>query len=132
MMEKGVDEQLAKETFIYYIKKDKTACTDFKQVQKTIQILIKTTKEILDDIPDLYRLNKYGINSNLINRLLSQADSNKEIKRIYQVNSSKSLFDILTQLNISAMQKGVLNNPEVYDSLLQTMEKRKPKLKMLV
>ena len=125
MMEKGVDEQLAKETFIYYIKKDKTACTDFKQVQKTIPILIKTTKEILDDIPDLHRLNRYGISSTLINRIISHADSNKEIKRIYQVNSSKSLFDTLTQLNILAMQKGVLNNPEVYNSLLQTMEKRK-------
>lgn len=125
MLEKGIDEQLAKETFIYYIKKDKTACTDFKQVQKTIPILIKTTKEILDDIPDLNRINKYGISRTIINRLLEQADSNKEIKRIYQVNSSKSLFDILTQLNITAMQKGVLNNPEVYNSLLQTMEKRK-------
>lgn len=125
MMKKGVDQQLAIETFTYYVNKDKSVCTDFKQVQKTIPVLIKTTKEIVDKIPNLHSVNQYGISNGLIDNLLQKADSNHEIKRIYNVTSNSSLFDILTQLNIPSLQKGVLSNPEVYESLLETMKKRK-------
>ncbi len=125
MMNNGVDKELAKETFMYYVTKDKTICKDFKQVQKTIPILIKTTKDTINKIPNLHSINQYGINRVHMESLLEQADSKKEIKRIYQVSSESNLLDIITQLNIPTLQKGVLSNPKVYESLLQTMNKRK-------
>ena len=125
MVSNGIDEKLAIETITYFIDKDQSKCTDFKQVKKTIPVLIKTTKDILDKIETLHTINQYGITQYLCENLLKEADSKGEIRRNYIINNNKSLFDILTQLNISTLQKGVLSNPEVYASLLQTMEKRK-------
>jgi hypothetical protein len=122
---KGIDKQLATETIEYYITKDKSVCTDLPLVQKTIAQLIKVTREMTDEIPDLESINQYGITTMLIDSYIKQADANNEIKRIYKLDDKNSLFNLLTQLNIPALQRGVLSNPEVYESLLNTMEKRK-------
>ena len=121
----GIDSKLAKETIDYYITKNQSVCSDIKQVQKTIPKLLKVTKEIADSIENLHYINDYGFNRNRIEGYAKAADARDEIKRVYKVDNKNNLFEILTQLNIPALQKGVLSNPEVYESLLTTMKKRK-------
>lgn len=123
--EQGIEKELAKETINYYINKDQNECRDFKLVQKTIPKLINVVKTIIDSISLSFRTNKFGIYTSDIEEYIKQADANGEIKRIYQIKEEHNLFDILTQLNIPVLQKGVLSNPEVYESLLTTMQKRK-------
>ena len=121
----GIDSELAKETIDYYITKDQTVCRDLKLVQKTIPKLLSITKELVDEVPNLHYLNDYGFSQSRIEGYVNQADEKGEIKRIYKIEDTRSLFEILTQLNIPALQKGVLSNQEVYESLLTTMKKRK-------
>lgn len=123
--EQGVEKELAEETINYYIHKDKTSCRDFKLVQKTIPKLINVTKSILFKVTQTNDNYQYGIDTYQLDYRIKQDDSNGEIKRIYQIQSENNLFDILTQLNIPAMQRKILSNPEVYESLLNTMKKRK-------
>ncbi len=123
--EQGIEKELAEETINYYIHKDKTSCRDFKLVQKTIPKLINVTKNILSEIKNMNDDYKYGISTYHLNDYIKRIDSKGELKRIYQIKSENNLFDILTQLNIQAIQRGILSNQEVYESLLNTMKKRK-------
>ncbi len=121
----GVSKEVATDTIEFYINKDKSECKNFKEVKVTIPKLIKIVEEIIEKVFDDNRINEYGINQRKIMDYIQQLDSKKGLKRIYQLKEENIIFEVLTQLNIEALKKGVLSNDEVYGSLLRTMQKRK-------
>lgn len=125
LIEQGVSEEIAKSTIDYYINKDKEKCPNLDQVQKTIPLLIKTVKVIISKVKETEIGTEYGLNKLNLELYTEQADKNNEIKRIYRVESPNVLFEIISQIDIPALQRGVLSNPDIYDSLLQIMKKRK-------
>lgn len=125
LIENGVSPQIAQDTLNYYIHKDKTICSDYKEAQKNISKLIKIVKEIINpknvnDYSGIYR-----INENVKKVLIEEAAKKGEIRRIYNIPQTNRSLEILTRLNVSILQKNVLKNSEVYESLLRTIQKRK-------
>ncbi len=125
LMKDGVSKEVAGETLYYYITKNKEKCKNFKEVKKNIQKLIKITQAILNKELKSTGQREYGLSNLKIQNFITEADKAGEIRRIYHLEKDNIMFEILTQLNIESLKKGVLSDDKVYESLLKTMQKRK-------
>jgi len=114
MTDIGISESLASDCIDYYAYDKK----DFSK-ERLIEIKehIKTLIEIANKI-----LKITGIPTSTVDIL----DSENKIKRKYYVESNeKNLYAILSELNVETIKDTILNNADVYESLLACMSKYK-------
>ncbi len=125
LVKQGITKEVAEESINYFITKDKGKCPHFKEVKTTIPKLIKIAQEVYDKVKNEHRINTFGLGFYNILELTTKAEKTGEVKKIYQIEQESNMFEVLTQLNIDVLKKGVLYDEEVYESLLKTMQKRK-------
>ncbi len=96
--------------------------TKEKLIRKTIEI----SNEISKNGKEQYMYHGLIIeDEEEIRKAKRTIDIAKNIKVLHIVESSEDIYRILTGLNINALRNNVLNNDEIYKSLLQVMEKYK-------
>lgn len=118
----NIDETLAIDCINYYINNNASYTNDLNIIKSNIHNVIKSVEEILKEEPKHAFANK----NFMINIVRNRAVKDKKIKRTYTIPEiSVEICDILASLNIKSLEECVFTNEEVYNSLLNTMKKRK-------
>ena len=122
MISNGVEPDLASSSLEYYIKGDEWLHNqqpikyDSNTLKKEFKSIIKAMKEI----PKEQLIVKDE------NNIINDLDSSHLIKREYYPDESDiNIYELLANLKLDVLEKCVLNNEEVYNSLRKLMLKRK-------
>lgn len=131
LTKKGLSLELAERCILYYLsKKDKSSKLNDVEVRllngNRIMFSLEETKEIKQHLRELSLICKeYVKTTPYRDSYIYSLDFQCLIERIYRVpEDMPDIYQLLSGINVSAL-KHTLENPNAYQSLLQTMHKHK-------
>ncbi len=130
LLEQGIPKDLVVDCLKYYSRSYSPAFTggyvnDFEKIKETLPLVVRTASKIINEI-GIDNFNSFDTVTKFIPRNL---DRSFVIKRNYTVDKTTiDVYQLLIDLNLTALRKSVLNNEQTYNTLLAIMKKRKPHL----
>ena len=130
LAEQGIQKDLIVDCLKYYSKSYSPSFTggtvnDFEKIKETLPLVVRTATKIINEI-GIENFTSFDTVTKFIPRNL---DRGYVIKRNYTVDkTSIDIYQLLIDLNLTALRKSVLNNEQTYNTLLAIMKKRKPHL----
>lgn len=125
MISYNIDFKLAEETIEYFIAinshiEPSSFSYSSDELKKNFKFLMRAIKEISKEKPEHY------IFSEEYKERVAPNLKEYDIRKIYKPGPQEiDIYEILASLQLDSLEKGVLNNEEVYNSLVNTLSKRK-------
>ncbi len=128
LQKQGLDNYTVKKCLDYIKNPSYFDSYSINLIQPYIGIVIKNATKIYKQYKDeiFYDRDYCKLNPDGIEKIASLLDKNYKIRRLYSIPQSQTnMYQILAELNIDVLEKSVFSNPEVYNTLLMIMQKRK-------